>query len=149
MVGFKERRLMRLKKEHIEVIEMPMEGYQPLVDFQTWRVAVLKYCEDVRLDNIKTMQRHLETDEVFVLLSGNCILITGGDKESVDEIATIYLKPRTLYNVKRGVWHNHVLDEEGEVLIIENQNTSNRNSPTASLTINQLTYIKMLFQKQQ
>lgn len=133
-----------MKKEHIDVIEMPKEGYQPLIDYEAWRVAVLKYCEDVRLDNIKTMQRHLKTDEVFVLLSGNCTLITGGNKEYVDEIDTINLKPRKLYNVKKGVWHNHILDEEGEVLIIENQNTSDLNSPIVSLTRNQIARMKML-----
>lgn len=133
-----------MKKEHIDVIEMPKEGYQPLIDYETWRVAVLKYCEDVRLENIKTMQKHLETDEVFVLLSGNCTLITGGMKEQVEEIDIIKLIPRKLYNVKKGVWHNHVLDEEGEVLIIENQDTSDLNSKTVSLTRNQMTHMKML-----
>jgi len=140
----KQREDEVMKKEHIDVIEMPKEGYQPLIDYETWRVAVLKYCEDVRLENIKTMQRHLETDEVFVLLSGNCTLITGGMKEQVDEIDTIKLIPRKLYNVKKGVWHNHVLDEEGEVLIIENQNTSDLNSKTISLTKYQMTHMKML-----
>lgn len=133
-----------MKKEHIDVIEMPKEGYQPLIDYETWRVAVLKYCEDVRLENIKTMQKHLETDEVFVLLSGNCTLITGGMKEQVEEIDIIKLIPRKLYNVKKGVWHNHVLDEEGEVLIIENKDTSDLNSKTVSLTRNQMTHMKML-----
>lgn len=133
-----------MKKEHIDVIEMPKEGYQPLIDYETWRVAVLKYCEDVRLENIKTMQKHLETDEVFVLLSGNCTLITGGMKEQIEEIDIIKLIPRKLYNVKKGVWHNHVLDEEGEVLIIENQDTSDLNSKTVSLTRNQMTHMKML-----
>ncbi|WP_099467009.1 cupin domain-containing protein [Konateibacter massiliensis] len=123
-----------MKKEHIDVVEMPKEGYQPLVDFETWRVAVLKYCEDVRLENIKTMQRHMETDEVFVLLKGNCTLITGESGDDIGKIDQIKLEPHKLYNVKKGVWHNHVMDEEGEVLIVENQNTCDDNSPILPLS---------------
>jgi ureidoglycolate hydrolase len=123
-----------MKKEYIDIAELPKEGYQPLVDYETWRVAVLKYCEDVRIENIKTMQRHLETDEVFVLLKGACTLITGGSNCSIEEIDTIQMQPHKIYNVKKGVWHNHVLDEEGEVLIVENQNTCDDNSPILKLT---------------
>lgn len=131
-----------MKREYIDVVELPKEGYQPLVDFETWRVAILKYCEDVRLEHIKTMQRHLETDEVFVLLKGNCILITGGDKDKIEEIDVIQMEKHKIYNVKKGVWHNHVLDFEGEVLIVENQNTCDDNSPILPLSLEKMLQIK-------
>lgn len=125
---------MDMKQDNIEIVEFQEEGYKPLVDFETWRVAVLKYCNDVHLENIKTMQRHQETDEIFVLLKGNCTLISGGNGESIDNIEMIKMKPNRIYNVKKGVWHNHTLDEEGEVLIVENQNTCDANSPVVQLS---------------
>lgn len=131
-----------MKKKYIDVVELPMEGYQPLVDFEAWRVAVLRYCEDVKVENIKTMQRHLETDEVFVLLKGNCTLITGGSKDEIEEIDTINMQAHKIYNVKKGVWHNHVLDEEGEVLIVENQNTCDDNSPIMQLSREEMLQIR-------
>lgn len=133
-----------MKKQSIEIVEFQEEGYKPLVDFEAWRVAVLKYCEDVRIENIKTMQRHLETDEVFVLLNGSCTLISGGTADEVNEIEITKMEPHKIYNVKKGAWHNHVLDEQGEVLIVENQNTSDDNSPILKLNPDEIAKIRDL-----
>ena len=62
----------------LDVRECPWEGYSPVVDYGGWRVAALNYIEELRADNLRTMQRHNETDEVFVLLRGRCILFVGG-----------------------------------------------------------------------
>jgi hypothetical protein len=129
-------------------VDFQEEGYLPLVDFETWRVAVLKYCEDVRLENITTMQRHMETDEVFVLISGNCTLISAGCGEQVQEIEIIKMEQHKIYNVKKGVWHNHVLDEQGAVLIVENQNTSDNNSPVIQLKSLEIQQMRDLINRQ-
>ena len=50
--------------EGIEIIDFQPEGYKPLVDYESWRVAVLKFCDDLLIENVKTMQKHLYTDEV-------------------------------------------------------------------------------------
>jgi hypothetical protein len=133
-----------MMKKGIEIIEFQEEGYKPLVDFESWRVAVLKYCKDVRIENIKTMQRHLETDEIFVLLNGACTLISGGTGEAVEEIAITKMEQHKIYNVKKSVWHNHVLNEQGEVLIVENQNTCDDNSPIVELNPEEIVQIRDL-----
>jgi ureidoglycolate hydrolase len=132
--------------EYIEITSFEGEGYQPMVDFKTWRVAILKYCEELEIENIKTMQRHLETDEVFILLEGNCMLFSGGREEEVSSITAVPMKPFQLYNVKQGVWHTHTLDRRGRVLIVENQNTSDSNSPICALTDSQLQELRNQFQ---
>ncbi len=126
----------------IEITKIDQKGYTPLVDYQTWRVAVLRYCDDVKVDHLNSMQRHLETDEVFVLLEGNCVLIAGGAGEHPEEIQCVRMIKNQLYNVKKGVWHTHALDEEGSVLIIENQDTSDINSPTEPLSREQIDAIQ-------
>lgn len=123
-----------MKPEYIEVSSYEKEGYSPVVDYMEWRVAILNYIDELEIENITTMQKHNETDEVFVLLKGNCTLITGGKGDSVEEIDSIKMEPYKLYNVKRGVWHTHTLDKEGSVLIIENRNTCDDNSPILELT---------------
>lgn len=119
--------------EGIEIIQFPEEGYHPLMHYKEWRVAVLKFCPDLLLENIKTMQKHLETDEVFVLLKGSCTLFLAGDGEQIGTPEKVELKPGRIYNVKKGFWHNHIMSEEGEVLIIENEDTSDENSPIKQL----------------
>jgi hypothetical protein len=43
------------------------------------------------------------------------------------------MEPLKLYNVESGVWHTHTLDKKGIVAIVENQNTTDDNSPTLLL----------------
>ncbi len=109
------------------------EGYKPLIDYQSWRVAILNYKDDSRVENISNMQRHNETDEVFVLLRGRCILFVGAGNEHVTEVYAEDLEPYKLYNVRRGVWHHHALSPDASVLIVENRETTLDNSPHASL----------------
>ncbi|MBW4846957.1 MAG: hypothetical protein KZY87_15435 [Lachnospiraceae bacterium] len=134
-----------MERELIDIINISREGYTPLVDYQTWRVAVLKFCDDVRADRLNSMQRHLETDEVFVLLEGSCVLISGGNGERPEVVECVKMEKNQLYNVKKGVWHTHALDEEGSVLIIENQDTCDKNSPTELLNREQIEAIRTFF----
>ena len=118
----------------IEITNFPVTDYEPLVDYEGWRVAVLAFCENTTLPKIQTMQRHDFTDEVFVLIRGNCTLLTGGNGDAPKEMDVLKLEPYKAYNVKKGYWHNHILDEEGIVLIVENQDTCDANSPVFPLT---------------
>lgn len=130
--------------KEIEVVPFPKEGYQPVVDYESWRVAILKFCDDLKIENIRTMQKHLLTDEVFVLLQGECSLFAGGDGEHVGELSKIDMKPHQVYVVKKGVWHNHIMSEDGEVLIVENRDTSDDNSPIESLNDHQIANLRRL-----
>jgi len=106
-------------------------GYSPLIDFQSWRVAILNYIDELDADKIDNFQSHNETDEVFVLLSGKCILFCAevdGDNNIIN-IASWDMLPNKTYNIKRGVYHTHTLSDDGKVLIVENSDTSDCNSP--------------------
>ena len=118
----------------IEVTDFPTTDYEPLVDYEGWRVAVLAACENTTLPKIKTMQKHDLTDEVFVLIRGNCTLLNGGCDKTPGVMEALKLEPLKVYNVKKGYWHNHILDDEGVVLIVENQDTCDDNSPIYPLT---------------
>ena len=120
---------MKIDRRLVEVKQYHGEGYSPMIDFETWRVAVLKYCDELLPQNITALQRHDESDEVFVLLQGNCTLFIADGKEKV---GTIYREPMELlklYNIKKSTWHSHTLSKDGVVLIVENMNTCSMNSP--------------------
>ena len=108
-------------------------GYLPLVDYGAWRVAVLNFADELRAENITRLQRHNETDEVFVLLAGHCLLLTGAGNDSVERIYATDLQTGHIYNVRRGVWHNHILSQDAKVLVVENRDTTYDNSPFADL----------------
>ncbi|MEN6421893.1 MAG: hypothetical protein ABFD76_08085 [Smithella sp.] len=129
---------MKIIDEHLlEILSYEGTGYQPLIDYDKWRVAILRYCDELLPERIFAMQRHNETDEVFVLLEGRCILFLGKGQDTITTITAVDMVPRKLYNVKRGVWHNHTLNNDASVLIVENSDTTIQNSPKKLLNDDQ------------
>ncbi len=117
----------------LEIHDYNGQGYYPLVDYAGWRVAILRFIDELQPHKIDKMQKHTETDEVFVLLQGRCILFIG---EGEDQIHTIYAKdmqPLKVYNVRRNSWHTHTFSENATVLIVENRDTNKDNSPEITL----------------
>ena len=112
----------------LEVREFTGPGYQPVIDFDTWRVAILNYLDEIHPERIDFMERHNETDEVFVMLRGQGILLLGEGQARVENSIPRQWKPARVQNVKRSVWHTVVLSRDGSVLIVENRNTSRENS---------------------
>ncbi|MDY0390291.1 MAG: hypothetical protein RBQ88_05135 [Desulfobulbus oligotrophicus] len=125
---------MTLPNRLIEIFHYDSPGYRPLVDFESWRVALLNFSPDLLPGNLTRMQRHNETDEVFVLLAGRCILFVGEGDESVTRIHGVDLAPGHVHNVRRAVWHTHTLSVDAKVLIVENRDTTYDNSPFIALT---------------
>mgnify|MGYP006277463795 FL=1 len=138
---------MSLPEHLLEIRDYAGEGYQPLIDFGAWRVAILRAIDELLPENLDTVQRHDETDEVFVLLAGRCILFLGEGDESVTAIHAVDMEPLKLYNVKRGVWHTHTLSEDATVLIVENVDTTDANSPSKMLSPEQRAEIVRLTQQ--
>lgn len=130
----------------IEVTNFPATDYTRLVTYEGWRVAALAFCKNTTPEMIKIMQKHDETDEVFILMKGNATLITAGNGEAPGKLELCKMEPLKVYNVKKGYWHNHVLDEEGLVLIVENDNTCDDNSPILPLGEEQTAELMKLFQ---
>lgn len=126
----------------LDIKEYKKEGYKPLVDFESWRVAILNYIDELEPENIKFMEKHLETDEVFILLKGACILFFLDQRKN--DILHINMKPGIVYNVKKGSYHTHVLSKEASLIIVENQNTSNQNSEKILLSSDQKKKIQEL-----
>jgi len=125
---------MPIPETLLEIRDYTGEGYRPLIDFGAWRVAVLRAIDELLPENLATMQRHDETDEVFVLLAGRCILFFGEGADIVTTIHAADMEPLKLYNVKRGAWHTHTLSADATVLIVENADTTDDNSPLVALT---------------
>ncbi len=121
----------------LETHEYQGQGYQPLINSPLWRVALMNYTPDLLPDQITEFQRHDETDEIFVLLQGHCILFLGEGGDEVTRIFAQDMIPLRLYNIKKGIWHSHTLSLDAKVLIVENADTSPSNSPRIDLSPHQ------------
>ena len=112
-------------------------GFKPLVAFSAWRVAILNFLEQLVPERIDSMERHTETDEVFVLLCGQGVLVLGGNCDHVDGIYPQPMQTGVIYNVKRDAWHTILLSRDAAVLLVENRDTGDHNTEYASLSIDQ------------
>jgi hypothetical protein len=121
----------------IEISEYRDEGYRPLVTYDAWRVAILNFTDELLPENLKQMQRHEKTDEVFVLLQGRCILFLGEGDQTVEKIHAVDMQPLKYYNIKKNCWHNHTLSTDAAVLIVENDDTCDANSPLIDVSPSQ------------
>jgi hypothetical protein len=124
---------MSIPETLLEIREYIGIGYKPLIDYGAWRVAVLRYIDELRPADLAKMQRHHETDEVFCLLSGRCILFLGEGGERVSSVDAQDMEPLKLYNVKKLCWHTHTLSADATVLIVENRDTAASNSSETTL----------------
>ncbi len=127
----------------VEISEYTGEGYQPLVDYASWRVAVMRDSEPYAPDRIDQVEAHQATDEVFVLLAGKCTLFICGDP-GTEPLQPVRMEPLKLYNIKRGVWHTLRFSPDASVLIVENRDTSVENSKYASLTPDQRELVRQV-----
>ena len=132
---------LALSESLIEVHEHHDPDYKPLIDYQSWRVALMDYTPGLLPHKINRMQKHTETDEVFVLLTGRCILLLGEGEEHVTKVHAVDMEPYKLYNVKRNAWHSHTFSEDACVLIVENRDTVVENSPFVGLSAEQCQHV--------
>jgi len=133
----------------LEIHTYTGEGYKPLVDYGEWRVAMLRFLEGLQPDRIDSMERHTETDEVFVLLHGSGVLILGGCSSQVEGIYTQAMEQGIIYNVKHGTWHSIVLSRDASVLIVENRDTTTKNSEYTNLSPEHRRLLQIQLQHQQ
>jgi len=135
-----------LNKEFVEIANYHGQGFKPLVTFENWRVAVLRYLEKLELHNISEMERHTKTDEVFILVTGTGELIIGGNSDKPVNITMYDMKIGELINIKRNTWHTLSLSKDAHVIIVENDNTDFDNSEVTSIDAELKDQIRNLIQ---
>lgn len=98
-------------------------GYNPFLIGPKWQVAQLNYDPSLAPDSIDKIDIHHKTDETFLLMDGQALLIAANINEGLPEFEVINMKPKVLYNIPKGCWHNIAMSKDAEVLITEDANT--------------------------
>jgi ureidoglycolate hydrolase len=117
----------------IEIRDYTGAGYRPLIDFASWRVAIMCYSDPYAPERIERVERHVETDEVFILLAGQVTLFVGDGEMRAERLVPQAMEPLKLYNVKRNAWHTILFSRDASVLIVENRDTGEHNTEFAAL----------------
>ena len=116
----KKGRTVTSPVEGLEVKSYVGSGYDRTHIFGTWCVAYLNNCDEYTVNTM--MERHVKSDEVFVLLKGTATLYIGRDRTPVP------MELHKIYNVTAGTWHNITCSTDASVLIAENSDTDKTNT---------------------
>lgn len=107
----------------IESYKVKENGYHPFLIRDGWQVAQLNYMPEQEIDNIKRLDVHHLTDEVFILMKGNAVLIGATINAGEITFKLTLMKPNVTYNIPQGTWHNIAMTEGCETIIVEKSNT--------------------------
>jgi ureidoglycolate hydrolase len=118
----------------MDISEYDGTGYKPLINYGAWRVAILRWEQSLVPENTDSMERHTQTDEVFVLLNGQATLILGGNRLKPEVVSWQVMENGKLYNVKRNAWHTVMLSRDATILIVENQDTGQENTEYSKIS---------------
>lgn len=107
----------------IEIYKIKEKGYHPFLIREGWQVAQLNYMPEQHIDNIKQLDVHNLTDEVFILLKGHAVLIAATVGNTQVDFELELMKPNLTYNIPKGTWHNIAMTQGCEMIIVEKSNT--------------------------
>lgn len=94
------------------------EDFKVVKEFEGWKVGFLRYSE--RFSSFSQLERHLKTDESFVLLEGTATLYTEDEKVNMEKCV--------IYSVPTGIWHHITVSRNATVMVVENSDTKSENT---------------------
>ena len=109
-------------------------GIGGTVEGREYTILLLNYLPRLSPDKIADMQRHLETDESFILLQGKAVLFAAAGEEVPGELEHYVLQPGVIYTVPRNIWHTQCMTQDAKILLVENSGTVAENSPRCPIT---------------
>ncbi|MGN1220944.1 MAG: hypothetical protein ACI4TU_08395 [Candidatus Cryptobacteroides sp.] len=104
---------------HIEAYSHKGQGYNPFLISDGWQIAVLNYAPEETAEAIDKLDIHHLTDEAFMLVEGEVVLISASIKDSEIVYDMVRMKPGTVYNVPVNVWHKIAMKPGSSVYIVE------------------------------
>lgn len=120
--------MVEVPRQLVEIGEYFGVGFQPVLDFEGWRVAMKRAAESTSPAKFHSVDRHNETNEVFVLTTGQAemLLMEEGNKP-----VTFHLFPMELnvaYSVQAKAWHHVFMSDDAHIIVFERSNTTRENS---------------------
>jgi ureidoglycolate hydrolase len=118
----------------ISVKTSDAEGMQRVVESGEWVIGIKNYKLANDREHFDYVEKHLLTDEAFVLLKGECtLLIDVSASNDHTDIRPLKMEAEKVYCVHKGIWHNMVMSKDAKLILVENSNTSSTNSAMYTL----------------
>jgi hypothetical protein len=122
----------------LEIHEWNEDGYKPLVFSHDWQAAILNWEPVFDPEGIGDVERHNQTDEVFVLTRGRAVLFT------IDGIGmqVVEMQIGVIYNVRKGVWHSLISTRDASWIIVEDRDTHLGDCEFRQLSAEELSHLR-------
>ena len=131
----------------IEELTYEGEGLTRVFENTKWMVGIKNWKPANDITNTNCVERHNKTDELFVLISGKCVLIFANEVEGVLVIETVDMEPMKVYNIPSTLWHNTVTQKDTKLILVEDSSTGMDNSDVLMLSEAQILKVKELVGK--
>lgn len=117
------------KVQGLDVAEFNGMAYASVHDGGRWRVGIVNHAERLLPREVPLrIERHLTSDESFVLLKGDAELVVGENHP----FAHVLLAAGKVYTVKQGVWHAVMTTPGTKLLVVEDADVSDANTERKS-----------------
>lgn len=123
------------------------EGLIRVFENEKWMVGIKNWKPANDLSGIDCVERHNETDELFILLAGKCVLISANEENGALVFDAVDMQPNKVYNIPRSLWHNTITTKETKLILVEDSSTGMSNSDVLSLTPEQIATVQGLAKK--
>lgn len=121
------------------------EGMQRVFENEKWTVGIKNWKPANDITGISELERHNQTDELFVLVAGSCTLVYANETDNGLEFGAVKMEPERVYNIPATLWHNTITCKDTKMILIEDSNTSMDNSDILKLNEEQLAAVKALY----
>jgi (2Fe-2S) ferredoxin len=109
--------------QRLETYHHAGSGYNPFLIRDGWQVAQLNWAPELAPRAMRDVERHNQTDEVFIQCKGESILITAHETSDRLCFDACRMRPCVVYNIPAGVWHAIAMWPDDVVWIVEKSQT--------------------------
>ena len=129
----------------IQSWEFGADGLKRVYENSKWMVGIKNWKPANDIANIDCLERHNETDELFILLSGSCLLLSANEKAGGGlDIQATRMESGKVYNIPRTLWHNTVTSKDVKLILVEDSATGSANSDVVQLDAGQIATARKL-----
>lgn len=119
-------------------------GMTRVYENEKWMVGIKNWKPANDITGIDCLERHNLTDELFVLIEGECTLVYANETDKGLEFGAVAMVPNKVYNIPATLWHNTITKSNTKMVLIEDPSTSMENSDLHNLDEKELIIVKSL-----
>lgn len=121
------------------------EAMKRVYENEKWTIGVKNWKPGSDPGMIDCLERHNETDELFVLVHGSCVLVCAEETENGLRFSSVKMEPGTVYNIPQSLWHNAITSKDAKLIVMEDVSTGANNSDMLSLDEEQTALVRGLW----